>query len=94
MHLDSSSEFGASSSSRSSSSRSSRSRSSLSIPSGFDDLVVYLSDFSDDPPSIEKISFDRRSSHGRYSKFGEAEAALLADEASDGPVRYKASVEK
>ena len=104
VQLDSSSEFEASSTSSSSSSsssrssssssRSSRSRSSLTIPSDFDDLVVYLSDFSDDPPSFEKKSLDRRSSHGRYSKFGEAEAALLADEASDGPVKYKASVEK
>jgi hypothetical protein len=51
-----------------------------------DDLVVIVDDSAPLP--------DRRSSHGRYSKFGEAEAALLADEASDGPVRYKASVEK
>jgi hypothetical protein len=98
VQLDSSSEVEASStsssSSSSSSSRSSRSRSSLTIPSDFDDLVVYLSDFSDAPLSIEKKSSDRRSSYGHYSKFGEAEAALLADETSDGPVKYKASVEK
>jgi hypothetical protein len=65
-----------------------------------DDLVVLLEPFDDDivvllsGPPDPVILPDRRSSHGRYSKFGEAEAALLADEASDGPVLYKASVEK
>jgi hypothetical protein len=68
--------------------------------SGFDDLVVLIEPYDydifvalSDPSPAVPLS-DRRSSHGRYSKFGQAEAALLADEASDGPVLYKASVEK
>jgi hypothetical protein len=69
--------------------------------SDFDDLVVLIEPYDDDDilvalndPSPAVPLSDRRSSHGRYSKFGQAEAALLADEASDGPVLYKASVEK
>ena len=54
-----------------------------------DDIEIIL----DDSSPVAAVP-DRRSSHGRYSKFGEVEAALLADEASDGPVLYKASVEK
>jgi hypothetical protein len=67
-----------------------------------DDLVVLIEPFDDDDDIAVVLSDspgvvpqpDRRSSHGRYSKFGPAQAALLADEASDGPVLYKASVEK
>jgi hypothetical protein len=72
----------------------------LSDLSDSDDLVVLIEPYDDDyivvlsDPSNGLSLHDRRSSHGRYSKFGEAEAALLADEASDGPVKYKASVEK
>ena len=72
----------------------------LSDCSDSDDLVVLIEPFDDDcvvvlsDPSDGVSLPDRRSSHGRYSKFGPQEAAILAGQETGSPVRYKNSVEK
>ena len=72
----------------------------LSDSSDSDDLVVLIEPFDDDcvvvlsDPSDGVSLHDRRSSHGRYSKFGAEEAAILAGQETGSPIRYKNSVEK
>jgi hypothetical protein len=72
----------------------------LSDYSDSDDLVVLIEPFDDDcvvvlsDPSDGVSLSARRSSHGRYSKFGPQEAAILAGQETGSPVRYKNSVEK
>jgi len=50
-------------------------------------LHVYDSDIVVDKAS--KISQKRRTSHGRYANFGEAEAEILAAQETNSPVKYK-----
>jgi hypothetical protein len=72
----------------------------LSDSSDSDDLVVLIEPYDDDcvvvlgDPSDGVSLPDRRSSHGRYSKFGAEEAAILAGQETGSPIRYKNSVEK
>jgi hypothetical protein len=72
----------------------------LSDCSDSDDLVVLIEPYDDDcivvlsDPSDSVSLPDRRSSHGRYSKFGAEEAAILAGQETGSPIRYKNSVEK